>query len=105
MRPKRDEQGNILKDKKGKVVPDKALTDKEQIPFRYEGGIKGFFEKEILPYTPDAWIDESSIETGYELSFTKYFYKPTQLRALTDIAADLQTIEGNLKGKLDEILS
>ncbi len=105
MRPKYDESGNIVLDKKGNPVPNKDLTDDEQIPFLYDGGIEGFLQKEILPYTPDAWIDEKSIIIGYELSFTKYFYKPTQLRALTDIAADLQSIEGNLKGKLDEILS
>lgn len=100
-----DPQAEIVRDEKGNPIPDKNLTDSEQIPFRYEGGIEGFYQKEILPYTPDAWIDMESVQTGYELSFTKYFYKPVQLRALTDIAADLQTIEGNLKGKLDEILS
>lgn len=104
LRPQRDENGDIIRDKKGNPVPDKKLTDEEQIPFRYEGGIKGFFEKEIKPYTPDAWIDESSITIGYELSFTKYFYKPTQLRPLADIAADLQAIEQNLNGKIEEIL-
>lgn len=104
LRPQRDENGDIIRDKKGNPVPDKKLTDEEQIPFRYEGGIDGFFEKEIKPYTPDAWIDKSSIVIGYELSFTKYFYKPTQLRPLADIAADLQAIEQNLNGKIEEIL-
>jgi len=105
LRPKRDEEGNILKDKKGNPVPDKNMTDKEQIPFRYEGGIEGFYQKEILPYTPDAWIDKDSIQTGYELSFTKYFYKPAELRPLADIAADITEIENKLKGKLEDILS
>lgn len=105
MRPKYDESGNIVLDKKGNPVPNKELTDEEQIPFLYDGGIEGFFQKEILPYTPDAWIDEKSITIGYELSFTKYFYKPTQLRPLTDIAADLREIENNLSGKLEEILA
>ena len=105
LRPKRDKQGNVVCDKKGQPIADKSLTDKEQIPFRYEGGIQGFFEKEILPYTPDAWIDESSIQTGYELGFTKYFYKPVQLRPLSEIANDILTIENNLKGTLKEILS
>ena len=104
LRPQRDENGDIIRDKKGNPVPDKKLTDEEQIPFRYEGGIDGFFEKEIKPYTLDAWIDKSSIVIGYELSFTKYFYKPTQLRPLADIAADLQAIEQNLNGKIEEIL-
>lgn len=105
LRPQRDENGTIIKDKKGNPIPDKKLSDEEQIPFRYEGGIQNFFDKEIVPYTPDAWIDEKSITVGYELSFTKYFYKPTQLRPLADIAADLQAIENNLSGKLEEILN
>lgn len=104
LRPKRDEDGNIIRDKKGNPIPDKDLTDKEQIPFRYEGGIKAFYENEILPYSPDAWIDEKSIQTGYELSFTKYFYKPAKMRSLAEIAEDIQGIEDNLRDKLKEIL-
>ena len=99
-----DQNAEIVRDDKGNPLPNKALTDGEQIPFRYNGGIKGFYENEILPYTPDAWIDESSIKTGYELSFTKYFYKPVQLRSIQDIANDILGIEQNLEGKLSEIL-
>ena len=104
-RPQRDENGEVVKDKKGNPLPDKKLTDTEQIPFHYPGGIKGFYEKEILPYTPDAWIDEKSTLIGYELSFTKYFYKPARLREVSAIREDLRNIEKELKGKLDEILS
>ncbi len=104
LRPQREENGDIIRDKKGNPVPDKSLTDEEQIPLRYEGGIKGFLENEIRPYAPDAWIDESSITIGYELSFTKYFYKPKQLRSLASIAAELNEIEKDLKGKIEEIL-
>lgn len=103
-RPKRDEEGNIVVDKKGKLVEDKSLADKEIIPIRYPGGIDGFFQKEILPYTPDAWIDEKSILKGYELSFTKYFYKPKQLRTMEEIAADIREIESRTDGLLDEIM-
>ena len=104
LRPKRDENGKILLDKKGKPISDKALTEKEQIPFRFEGGIKGFMEKEILPYAPDAWIDEKSIAVGYELSFTKYFYKPAEMRMLDEISLDIRAIEERTKGLLDEIM-
>lgn len=103
-RPKRDEDGNTVVDKKGKPVEDKSLADKEIIPLRYPGGIDGFFQNEILPYTPDAWIDEKSIQKGYELSFTKYFYKPKQLRTMEEIAADIREIESRTDGLLDEIL-
>ena len=90
--------------KAGKPIPDASLRDTEIIPFRYEGGIDGFLKNEILPYSPDAWIDESSIETGYELSFTKYFYKPKQLRTIEEIISDIRAIEERTDGLLDEIL-
>lgn len=102
--PQRDEQGNIVRDKKGKPVMDKKSKDTEIIPFRYEGGIEGFFENEIKPYTPDAWIDPQSIEIGYELSFTKYFYHPKQLRTIAEISKDIRDIEERTDGMLNEIL-
>lgn len=102
--PQRDEQGDIVRDKKGKPVIDKKSKDTEIIPFRYEGGIEGFFQNEILPYTPDAILDEKSIETGYELSFTKYFYKPKQLRTIEEISGDIRVIEERTDGLLDEII-
>ena len=102
--PQRDEQGNIIRDKKGKVVMDKKSKDTEIIPFRYPGGIDGFVENEILPYAPDSIIDKSSIETGYELSFTKYFYKPLELRSIEQIVTDIRGLEDRTDGLLDEIL-
>ena len=102
--PQRDEQGNIIHDKKGKPVIDKKSKDTEIIPFRYEGGIDGFFQNEILPYSPDAILDEKSIVEGYELSFTKYFYKPKQLRTIEEICGDILAIEARTDGLLDEIL-
>ena len=101
--PQRDEQGSIIY-KKGVPVIDKKSKDVEIIPFRYPGGIDGFVQNEILPYAPDAIIDRSSIETGYELSFTKYFYKPKQLRSIEEISADIRGIEERTNGLLDEIL-
>ena len=93
----------IVIDDDGKQVPDKALEDTEIIPFRYDGGIDAFLQNEILPYTPDAWIDPESVVIGYELSFTKYFYKPVQLRPLAEIRADIRAIEEKTDGMLNEI--
>jgi len=101
--PQRDEKGNIIR-KKGVPVIDKKSKDTEIIPFRYEGGIEGFFQNEILPYSPDAILDKGSIETGYELSFTKYFYKPKELRSLSEISNDIRAIEERTDGLLNEIL-
>lgn len=103
LHPQRDESGNIVLDKKGNPVPDKSIKDEEQIPFRYEGGIQGYIENEIKPYSPDAWIDEKSITIGYELSFTKYFHKPIKLASLSKLTHNLQDIENNIKGELDDI--
>lgn len=104
-RPKRDEQGIIVKNKRGKIEIDKTLRDKEQVPLTYEGGIEAFVRNEILPYTPDAIVDTDDYVIGYELSFTKYFYKPKQLRTLDEIRADIRAIEESTKGLLNQILN
>lgn len=104
-RPKRDEQGIIVKNKRGKIEIDKTLRDKEQVPLTYEGGIEAFVRNEILPYTPDAIVNTDDYVIGYELSFTKYFYKPKQLRTLDEIRADIRAIEESTKGLLNEILN
>lgn len=104
-RPKRDEQGVIVKNKRGKIEIDKTLRDKEQVPLIYEGGIEAFVRNEILPYTPDAIVNTDDYVIGYELSFTKYFYKPKQLRTLNEIRADIRAIEESTKGLLNEILN
>lgn len=104
-RPKRDEQGVIVKNKRGKIEIDKTLRDKEQVPLTYEGGIGAFVRNEILPYTPDAIVNTDDYVIGYELSFTKYFYKPKQLRTLDEIRADIRAIEESTKGLLNQILN
>jgi type I restriction enzyme M protein len=108
LRPLRDEDGNVIFEtrgkNKGKPKPDKNLSDKEIIPFTYEGGIDAFFQSEIKPYVPDAWIDEDGIKIGYEISFTKYFYKPTPLRTLEEITADIRNVEQQSYGILEDIL-
>ena len=88
----------------GKQVPDLSLTDTEQIPLDYEGGVAAFIEKEVLPYAPDAWVDEKQTKIGYEISFTKHFYKPVQLRELSEIVADIRALERETEGLLDEVL-
>ena len=95
---------NIVIDTNGNPVPDKALEDTEIIPLRYDGGIDAFFQNEIVPYTPDAWIDTDSVQVGYELSFTKYFYNPKPLRSIEDITRDIRAIEERTDGMLDDIL-
>ena len=95
------------KDEKSQPIEGEAdveLRDTERIPFKYEGGIPTFFANEVKPFVPDAWIDETKTQIGYELSFTKYFYKPVELRSLEDITADLRALEAETAGLLDGIL-
>ena len=104
LRPQYGEDGKPLRDKKRKLVPDKDLTDTEQIPLDYPGGINAFIKAEVLPYAPDAWVDASKTQIGYEISFTKHFYKPVRLRELAEIVADIRTLEKETDGLLDEVL-
>lgn len=80
------------------------LEDFEQISLLEEGGIASFISREVLPYTPDAWVNPSNIKIGYEISFAKYFYKPKPMRALKEIKADIYTCEQESEGLLEEII-
>ncbi len=80
------------------------LRDSEEIPLLEEGGMDAFFQREVLPYVPDAWMDAQSIDIGYEISFNRYFYKPQPLRSLDEIRADLLAVEEKAEGLLGEIL-
>jgi type I restriction enzyme M protein len=84
--------------------PDSDLRDTEQVPLLEEGGIEAFIRREVLPYTPDAWIKQSATRIGYEVSFTRHFYKPQPLRSLEEIRADILTIEKEAEGLLDDLL-
>ena len=83
---------------------DTDLRDTEQIPLLEEGGIEGFFGREVLPYVPDAWIDEDKTKIGYEISFNRYFYQPEPLRPLAEIRADIEATEQKTDGLLEQIL-
>ena len=84
--------------------PDTELRDTEQIPLQEEGGIDAFLRREVLPYAPDAWYSTDSVRIGYEISFTRYFYKPTPMRNLEEIRADILALEKETEGLLGEIL-
>ena len=83
---------------------DRELKDTEQIPLLEEGGIDAFLRREVLPYASDAWYVASSVKVGYEISFTRHFYKPTPLRSLEEIRADIQALERETEGVLERIL-
>jgi type I restriction enzyme M protein len=83
--------------------PDTDLRDTEQIPLVEEGGIEGFIRREVLPHVPDAWIGQDA-QTGYEISFIRYFYKAQQLRSLEEIRADILAVEKETEGVLGQIV-
>ena len=84
--------------------PDTELRDTEQIPLLHEGGIDAFLEKEVLPYAPDAWYLPAQVKVGYEISFTRHFYKPKPMRTLEEIRADILALERESEGLLEGIL-
>ncbi|MHB8519637.1 MAG: type I restriction-modification system subunit M [Limisphaerales bacterium] len=84
--------------------PDADLRDTEQVPLLEPGGIEAFIRREVLPYTPDAWIKEDATKIGCEISFTRHFYQPQPLRTLDAIRADILAVEKEAGGLLDELL-
>ena len=83
---------------------DSELRDTEQVPLLEEGGIEAFIRREVLPYAPDTWIAAGATKVGYEISFTRHFYKPQPLRSLEEISADILAIEREAEGLLDGLL-
>jgi type I restriction enzyme M protein len=84
--------------------PDPDLRDTEQVPLLEDGGIEAFLQREVLPHAADAWYVPDSVKIGYEISFTRYFYKPQPLRSLEEIKADILALEKETEGLLGEII-
>lgn len=101
-RPKVNENEEVEL-KKGKPVADASLRDTENIPLKED--IQKYFEKEVLPFAQDAWIDESKTKVGYEIPFTRYFYKYVSPKASKNIMTEIMEIEKDLDGVLGEIFN
>ena len=109
--PLKDEKGKVIKTK-GKPKPDTSLRDYENIPFLKKDAngklvpqtIEEYFEAEVKPHLPEAWIDETKTKTGYEINFTKYFYEFTPLRSLSEIKADILELEERTFGRAHKVL-
>ncbi len=83
---------------------DSDLRDTETVQLNEAGGIESFIRREVLPHAPDAWIDEAKTSIGYEISFTRYFYKPQPLRPLEAIRADILALERETDGLMADII-
>jgi type I restriction enzyme M protein len=102
-RPLRDEAGKVVlgtKGKqKGKPQPDTSLRDTENVPLADD--VKAYFEREVLPHAPDAWIDEEKTKVGYEIPFNRHFYVFEPPRSLAEIDADLEKVTTRIKAMIE----
>jgi type I restriction enzyme M protein len=102
-RPQRDENGEIITDRKGNQKADASLRDNENVPLTED--IEEYFDREVLPHVPDAWIDHSKTKVGYEINFTKYFYKYKPLRSLEEIRTDILKLEEEVFNEMSSVIS
>lgn len=112
-RPQRDDNGEIITNARGKAQPDTSLRDTERVPFTYNGNsqadkgrketIAAYMEAEVKPYVPDAWLDEKKTKIGYEITFTKYFYRYQPPRPLEEIDAELHKVTQEILALLNEV--
>jgi type I restriction enzyme M protein len=98
----RDETADVCVDSKGNPEPDADLRDTENVPLKEN--IHEYFEREVKPHVPDAWIDESKTKVGYEIPFTRHFYKYTPLRSSEEILVEIKELEAEILDKLKKVL-
>ena len=97
-----DDTADYVLDKKGNKKPDPNLRDSEKIPLKQD--VEAYFEREVKPYYPDAWMDRKKDKIGYEINFTKYFYEYKPPRPLEAIEKDIKEVIGEIQGLLKEEL-
>ena len=99
--PQKDEKGNIITDKKGKPKADSKKRDYENVPLSED--IHEYFNREVKPYNPDAWIDEKKSVIGYEIPFTRVFYKFVEPEKTEDIAKEIKAAEKDIMVSLNKL--
>lgn len=98
----KDETADVCMKKKDEIEADADLRDSENVPLKED--IYEYFESEVKPHVPDAWIDESKTKVGYEIPFTRQFYKYTALRSSHDIMAEIKELEVSIAELLKKVL-
>ena len=96
------EDGEVKTDKKGNPKPDTSKRDSERVPL--SESVDDYYEREVKPHIPDSWMDRSKDKIGYEINFTKYFYKFTPLRSLEQISSDLKSLDVEIS-QLSQVMS
>jgi type I restriction enzyme M protein len=100
--PLLDDDGDIITDKQGNPKPNSKKRDYERVPL--EQDIEDYYQREVKPHLPDSWMDRNKDKVGYEINFTKYFYKYKPLRSLEDITQDLLKLDEEIGGTMKDIL-
>jgi type I restriction enzyme M protein len=98
-----DDKGKVVKNKDGSIKPDSSLRDSERIPLTED--IEEYYNREVKPHLPNSWMDRDKDKVGYEINFTKYFYKYKPLRSLENITNDLLELEKVSEGLFKDIVN
>lgn len=101
--PKRDDNGKIVLDRNGKSKPDSKKRDTEIVSLNED--VESYFKREVQPHVPDAWIDYDKTRIGYELNFTKYFYKYKPLRPASEIKSEIVGLESSIRDLLKDLIT
>ena len=88
-----------------RILPQRPGHPRQlRVPQPDLGGIEGFLQREVMPWVPDAWYNQKTVKTGYEISFNRYFYKPKPMRTLEEIRAEIRAVEREAAGLLEGVL-
>ena len=98
----KDPDAEVVVDRQGRKQADSDLRDYENVPLTEE--IDDYFEREVQPYVPDAWVDEDYTRVGYEIPFTRYFYEYEPPRPVEEIEGEIRSLERDIRGMLDEVV-
>jgi type I restriction enzyme M protein len=102
-RPQRKKDGSPKADRSGDPKPDTKLRDYERVPLSDD--VDAYFEREVAPHVPDAWMDRGADKVGYEINFTRYFYRYERLRSVEEITREILALDAETEGMLHEILA
>ncbi len=101
-RPQRTATGEVKRSRDGDPKPDTKLRDYERVPLADD--VTAYFEREVRPHVPDAWLDRDADKVGYEINFTRYFYRYERLRSVQEITAEILALDAETEGMLMEVL-
>ena len=101
-RPQLKQDGSPKRDRQGNPKPDTKLRDYERVSLADD--VDAYFEREVAPHVPDAWMDRDADKVGYEINFTRYFYQYERLRSVEEITREILALDAETEGMLKEVL-